>query len=95
MGALEDKLKTVCEKLNQEKQVYLMENKKIAEELLEIKGLLVKVMGAAEQEEKAMGENKQGGEKWYMLFFMHLGIDIGDGQFFKGIRRYGMYGHAL
>lgn len=39
-----------------------MENKKIAEELLEIKGLLVKVMGAAEQEEKAKGKTNREGK---------------------------------
>lgn len=47
MAALEGKLKTICERLNEEKQIYLQDNKKMAEELLEIKGLLVKIMGDA------------------------------------------------
>lgn len=34
MGALEQKLKTICEKLGEEKKIYLDENKKIAQELI-------------------------------------------------------------
>lgn len=31
MGALEQKLKTVCEKLGEEKKIYMEENKRMAE----------------------------------------------------------------
>lgn len=44
MAALEQKLKIICEKLGEEKKIYLDENKRIAEELLEIKELLTKAM---------------------------------------------------
>lgn len=46
MTALEQKLKTICEKLGEEKKIYLDENKKMAEELLEIKELLTKAMAS-------------------------------------------------
>jgi hypothetical protein len=44
MGELEGKMKMIMDKLSAEKKIYVAENNKMAEELLEIKNLLVGVM---------------------------------------------------
>lgn len=48
MGELEGKLKVVFEKLNEEKKIYVSENTRMAEELMEVKKLL---MGSLPQTE--------------------------------------------
>lgn len=45
MAMLEEKMKTIFEKINEQKKIYLDENKKMAEELIEVKELLTKAMG--------------------------------------------------
>jgi hypothetical protein len=47
MVELEGKMKMIMEKLTVEKKIYVAENNKMAEELMEIKNLLVGVMNEA------------------------------------------------
>lgn len=47
MVELEGKMKMIMEKLTAEKKIYVAENNKMADELLEIKNLLVGVMNEA------------------------------------------------
>lgn len=51
MGELEEKLKSIFEKLNEEKKMYLTENSKMAEELMEVKNLLMSTMGQAAEDQ--------------------------------------------
>lgn len=44
MAELEGKMKLIMDKLSSEKKIYVGENNKMAQELLEIKNLLVGVM---------------------------------------------------
>lgn len=44
MAELEGKMKLIMDKLTSEKKIYVSENNKMAQELLEIKNLLVGVM---------------------------------------------------
>jgi hypothetical protein len=47
MVELEGKMKLIMDKLTSEKKIYVNENTKMAEELLEIKNMLVGIMGEA------------------------------------------------
>lgn len=46
MKVLEEKLKVILEKLGEEKRVYAEENERMGAELLEVKDLLTKTLGA-------------------------------------------------
>lgn len=45
MGELEGKLKIIIEKLTTEKKIYIEENNKMAQELMQVKELLMASMG--------------------------------------------------
>lgn len=45
MNELEGKIKTILDKMNDEKKIYVQENTQMAKELLEIKELLTSAMG--------------------------------------------------
>ena len=55
MKVLEEKLKVILEKLGEEKRVYAEENERMGAELLEVKDLLTKTLGA--------------GSVWHLLIF--------------------------
>lgn len=54
MNELEEKMKVIFEKMNEEKKTYVVENQRMTKELMEIKTLIMSFLSQAEDNQQSV-----------------------------------------